>query len=222
MNLIYDRGFLWYLAALLIFVLGMVSSAAFYPGGYDWPYTVVSDLASHKHNPIGSGWFAASLSLSMLLLWPYISVLKRRQADLRRATRYGFFNLRLGIGFGVMVGVERLLFYDISTSLEKSHEIISLFTFVSWYAGILGLMVQQMLLHRRYLLPLLLMVLPLVAIGAADLWLYIQTSSLGWVDTSWRTMEIPVWRSFAFWQWIAVGFIWLNVGLLQLICGETK
>ena len=77
------------------------------------------------------------------------------------------------------------------------------------------LMVQAMLRQRVYALPLFLVASPLVVIGITQFWLYLDQRDLGWVDTSWRDMGIPLWLSFAFWQWLAIGFLGAGLGLLS-------
>jgi hypothetical protein len=80
------------------------------------------------------------------------------------------------------------------------------------------LMVQAMLRRRLYALPLFLVTSPLVAIGITQFWLYLDQRELGWVDTNWREMGIPLSLSFAFWQWLAIGCLWLGLGLLSFTC----
>ena len=70
-------GIGWYLASLLVMGLGSFLAAQHYPGGYDWLYTVASSLASKKHNPSGSVWFAGALVMAMVLLWFYVTALKK-------------------------------------------------------------------------------------------------------------------------------------------------
>ncbi len=62
---------------MLVLASGSMIAAWHYPGGFDWLYTVASALGSQKDNPTGSMWFAGGLSLSMILLWPYVSALKK-------------------------------------------------------------------------------------------------------------------------------------------------
>jgi len=197
-------------------------AAWYYPGGYDWSYTVVSALASQKHNPTGSAWFAGALSLSMVLLWPYVSTLKKSLYASLPAAKYTISALQTGIVCGALVGVERLLIRDISAWFYKSHETIALIAFLGLYIGILGLLIQVMLRQRIYAFPALFVAIPLLAIGITQFWLYLDQRDLGWVDTSWREMGIPLWLSFAFWQWLAIGFLWVGLGLLSLTTfGET-
>lgn len=205
-----------YVAALMVFSVGMVLAARHYPGGYDWPYTVISALASQKHNPAGSVWFAGALSLSMVLLWPYVSVLTQGLSrTLPASAKFTIFSLRIGVIFAAVVGVERLLFRDISSWLYKSHELLALVAILALYIGILGLLIQVM--HRRkiYIVPVVFVATPLMAIFITQLWLYIQQSDLGWTGTGWREKGVPLWLSFAFWQWLEIAFLWIGLGLLS-------
>lgn len=217
------QALLWYLVSLLVLCLGIVVAAWHYPSGYDWSYTVVSSLASQKKNPAGSAWFAGALSLSMVLLWLYVSTLKYSLLpSLTLTSKFAIGALRLGMICGALVGVERLLMHDLSAWIYKGHELIALLAFLGLYIGVLGLLFQLMLRRRIYALPALMIASPLVAIGITQFWLYIDQRDLGWVNTSWREMGIPLWLSFAFWQWLAVGLLMLGLGLLLITFGKEK
>ncbi|WP_455365429.1 hypothetical protein, partial [Kaarinaea lacus] len=41
----------WYFGSALVLGIGFIFAARYYPAGFDWVYTVVSALASQKHNP---------------------------------------------------------------------------------------------------------------------------------------------------------------------------
>lgn len=200
-------------------------AARHYPGGFDWRYTVASALASKKHNPTGSSWFSSAFILSMGFLWPYVTSLKKDLCPSRSApTKFAISALRLGLICGAMVAAERLLIHDLSSWVYKAHEILALLFFLGLYLGVLVLLIQAMLRQRVYLLPVFLIITPLLAIGITQIWLYFDQRELGWVDTRWREMGIPFWLSFAFWQWLAIGFLWAGLGLLLFIKGhkETK
>ncbi len=188
-------------------------SARYYPGGFDWFYTLASALASQKHNPEGSMWFAASLSLSMILLWPYVSSLKEGSSS--GVTIFMIGAIRTGLVSGALLGVERLFIRDLSNWFYKSHEIIALIAFIGFYVGILGLLTQVMRDHRNYIFPMFFIASPLLAIGILQLWFYLDLKDLGWVDVSWREEGIPIWLSFAFWQWLAIAFLWTGLGFLN-------
>ena len=207
--------FWWYLASFLLLSSGSVLAARHYPGGYDWVYTVASALASHKHNPTGSFWFASALVLAMALLWPYVSAFKQAQhATFPAAEKFAIAALRTGLICGALLGLERLLIHNLSDWVYKAHELLGLLTFLGLYFGILALLVLTMHRQRIYAFPVLMIASPLLAIGVTQFWLYLDQRDLGWVDTSWREMGIPFWLSLAFWQWVAIGFLWLGLGLL--------
>ncbi len=206
----------WYLAALAVLGAGSMLAASRFPGGFDWAYTVASALASQKHNPQGSFWFASALTLAMALLWPYVSALKQRQDSTHpELVTFSIRALRTGLLCGALLGLERLLIRDLSAQLYKAHETLGLFTFLGLYFGIISLLVRAMLSQKTHVFTLMLIASPLLAIGITQYWLYLDQRDLGWVDTGWRAMGIPVWLSFAFWQWLAIGFLWLGLGLLS-------
>lgn len=214
---------LCYASALLTMLAGLLLSANAYPNGFDWVFTVASALASQKHNPDGSVWFALGMSLSMLLLWLYVSALRRHlSTQLSSPQRLGWFALRVGIVSGFLLGTERLLIYDLSKWLYKSHEFIALFTLAGFYIGVISLLTHLARHQRRYLLHVLLVLSPIFAIGITQLILYLDQRDLGWVNTSWRAKGISVWLSFALWQWLAIAFLWLALGLLLLFTRRNQ
>lgn len=212
----------WYFASILILIVGAILAAQYYPGGFDWAYTVASALASQKHNPAGSVWFATALLVSMVLLLPYVSDIKKSLEPSTAITRYAIGILRIGIVCGALLGAERLFFYDLSKSLYKAHEILALLTFFGLYFGVIGLLIQAMLRQRIYAVPVLLVTGPLLGIGVTQFWLYLEQRNLGWVDINWREMGIPLWVSFAFWQWLAIGLLFVGLGLLSFIRPEEQ
>ena len=207
----------------MVLIAGILLAARHYPGGFDWHYTVASALASQKHNPAGSFWFSSAFILSMLLLWPYVSSLKQNLRLSPTVTAGFAINaLRIGLVCGALVAAERLFIRDLSNWLYKAHEILAILFFLGLYIGVFTLLVLAMLRHRIYVVPIVFVASPLLAIGLTQFWLYIDQRDLGWVDTSWREMGIPIWLSFAFWQWLAIGFLWLSMGLLPFIGIEEK
>ena len=224
LSVLRENAFGWYLVSASVFAATLYIAARHYPGGFDWVYTVASALASQKHNPDGSTWFAAGLGLAMLLMWPYVSALKhalRPAASV--AAGVAITALRAGLVCGVLLGLEKLLIRDLSKWVYKAHEILALLTFMGLYVGVIAMLVQAMVSRKIYTLPLMFVVGPLVAIAITQFWLYLDQRDLGWVDTGWREMGIPLWLSFAFWQWLAIGFLWLGLGLLAFaVPSHTK
>lgn len=219
---LFKRALWWYFASLLIMCFGSIMAAQYYPGGFDWFYTVASALASQKHNPIGSFWFAGSVSLSMLFLWFYVSSIKQSLSAMLPVAGHAITSIRIGLISGLLLGAERLFIHDLSHWITKAHESIAIFTLLGLYVGILSLLIQ--LIHRKKcnIFPVLLIVSPLVAIGVTGLWLYFMQHDLGWVNTNWREKGISIWLSFAFWQWLAIGLLWIGMGLLYIYANKNN
>jgi hypothetical protein len=205
-----ERARLWYGAAVLVATLGVAIAAVRFPGGFDWVYTVISRLGSHRHNPDGARWLAAGLLGATILLWPVARHLDPG-AGSAAAGRLPALALRAGLAGGVLLAVEGLFALDLSRIGRKAHEALALVTFVGLYTGVVGLLVQRGRRAGRYAL---LVLLPLCAVGVSQLALYLGQRDLGWVNTAWREMGVPFWFSFAFWQWLAVAFLGLGLGLL--------
>lgn len=214
------RALYWYVASLLVISFGSIMAAQYYPGGFDWFYTVASALASQKHNPTGSFWFAGSLSLSMLLLWLYVSSIKTRLSEMLPSSGFAISAIRFGLVCGFLLGAERLLIRDLSYWINNAHEILALLTLLGLYIGILGLLSQFIHLKKSNIFPMLLVMSPLIAIGIGGLWLYLEQRDVGWVNTDWREKGLPIWLSFAFWQWLAIGLIWTGLGLLYVFTNK--
>ena len=212
-----NRALQWYLGALLVFGAGIAAAVWRYPGHYDWIYTVATALVSDKRNPGGQAWMGAAICLSMGVLWPCVAALGRRlRPSAAGAGRVAIGALRFAIVCAALLGVEALRIFDLSKLLSKGHELVALAAFASAYLGVLALLARLVLRRWFYALPALLIATPLLAIGVSQLWLYFEQRGIGWVGPNWREMGIPIWVSFAFWQWLAIGFLWAGLGLLVL------
>jgi hypothetical protein len=200
------------------FWVGVAMAARLFPDQpYDWMYSVVSELASRKHNPEGGRWFSAALGISMLCLWPAVSVLRRTVGE----RRWPILALRAGVLFGVAVGVERLVFARFSHFVHNGHEALAVGAFAGLYTGLLGLYGQHI---RRGWTGALVVAAPLAAIFIAQAAIYFDQRDLGWVGRHWREMGVSPLLSFAFWQWIAVAMLWVGLGHLLWTSrsGETE
>lgn len=198
-----------YATALAIVYGGAAVAMARYPGGFDWAYTVISRLASLKHNPDGGAWLAGALLPAMLVLWPVAGFLARTTVD-----RAGATALRIGIIGGALLGLEGLLELELSGLHRKGHELLALLTFAGLYGGVLGVYHGRIRQQAAFLLPALVVILPLLAVFLSQVVLYFDQRDLGWVSTDWRAMGVPLWLSFAFWQWSAVAMLWVGLGHL--------
>jgi len=202
------------LLSIAALALGIALAAARFPEGFDWAYTVMSALASRKHNPEGARFFAVGLALSLAALWPAVGWLDAHCDGRGKLARFGLRSLRVGIVSGVVVGVERLAFHHLSDLVPKGHEAIALVAFFGLFLGVVALYADRLRRGAGGFRAVLLVIVPLVAIGLSQLGLYLDQRDLGWVGRDWRAMGIPVWWSFAFWQWLAALGLWLSIAHL--------
>lgn len=190
----------------------MALAAAAYPGGFDWQYTVMSRLASRRHNPDGSFWFSIGLAVSMLLLWPVVERIRPRAPGAGSAT--AGIALRAGLVFAALVGVERTLFVHLSGVVDKGHEAMALLAFLCLYSGLLVVYVARIVSGEAGRWRSLAAMSPLLLVGVGSLGLYVLQRDTGWVKPGWRALGVPMWQGFAFWQWLMVAALWLAVAHL--------
>jgi len=207
----------------VLFAAGVAAAARDYPGGFDWPYMVASTLASPTDNPAGGMWFAGAWTVSMAMLWWCASLLKRRLPPwVSRFARWAYDALQFGLICFALVGLDMLLGRVVSRHIHKGHEIFALVAFFGTYLGVLGSLAGVLRDRRFHVLPVLVVAIPLIGVGITQAWLYFEQRNLGWVDESWRAQGVPVWLSFAFWQWLAIGFLLAGVGLLVWANGSRR
>jgi hypothetical protein len=194
-------------------IAGVGIAAASYPGGYDWAYTVISRLASRRHNPAGGVWLSGLLLAGMALLWPAVRRLGSRDG-VGAGRGWALLALRLGVVAGVLLGLEGLFAVDLARVGRKAHEALAIVALLGFYTGVLGLSAQRIRHAPGFPWPMVLVIVPILAIGASQLALYFDQRELGWVNTGWRELGVPLWLSFAFWQWLAVAFLGIALGWL--------
>jgi hypothetical protein len=210
----------WYAGAVASIIIGVVMAGRQFPGGFDWAYTVISRLGSSRHNPGGAFWLSGSLLVAVCLLWPVATHLGGRTAGAGRPWVAGTA-LRVGLIGGALLALEGLLLLDLTRLGRKGHEVLALATFLGFYGGVLGLFVHRIRDAGAAIWPALLVMAPLCAVGGSQLALYLGQRDLGWVNTGWREMGVPLWLSFAFWQWLAVAFLGLGLGYLVVASGRN-
>jgi hypothetical protein len=210
-----NRAGRFFAGACAVLVGGVATAAATFPGGFDWVYMVISKLGSRTHNPVGGLVLSASLLAAVCLLWPVAGVLGRCGGAGQRPV-LATAALRVGLVGGGLLALEGLIGLDLTRIGRKGHELVALFTFLGLYGGVLGLYLHRIRRSGAFVLPALVVVLPLCAVAATQGALYFGQRDLGWVDTAWREMGVPFWLSFAFWQWMAVVFLVTGLGWLLL------
>ncbi|HET8946799.1 MAG TPA: hypothetical protein VFQ07_07440 [Candidatus Polarisedimenticolia bacterium] len=198
----------------------MIVSIRTFPRPFDWTRTVISALASRKSNPGGGLWFAAGLGVGLALLWPVaVAVSSRGGATGRAALRAGFL-LRAGLLCGMLVAVERIVFFHFSDLVHKGHEALAVVAFLGIYAGEVGLELDHARRRISAAWMAALVLLPLVA-AAGVLLLYLEQRHLGWLDHDGSGGPLPVWLRFPFWQWLALVTLWAGFGHLLSLVRET-
>jgi hypothetical protein len=206
------RARIGYVLALLSLLVGGWRAGRAYPDGFDWPYQVMSTLASLQRNPGGGRWFSVCLALAMLLLAPLPRELQRRLQPDRPAATFATRAVQAGLGFGLLMGLERALVFDASSLLYKSHEVLALLCFAGLYIGTFALCVTALCRGIEPRAPVVLILATLIGIGAVQVLLWWTQRGYGWVGRNWRALGIPVWQSFALWQWIAATALLLALG----------
>jgi hypothetical protein len=169
-----------------------------YPSEYDWRYMTVSRLLGADHDPAGYLWARAGIALCGLFGFAWAMRLAQR-------------TLQVGYFFMACAAVlpESLL------RVPKGHEMLAILAFVGIWCGIVCVMFQsfvQALLRRmrsatgraRLVAAALVgaAMLPIVLAGAAQAYVYIEVPDLPWVSLAWRARGVPVYISFAFWEWL--------------------
>jgi hypothetical protein len=112
--------------------------------------------------------------------------------------------------------------------LRKGHEILTLLAFAGVCLGIVCLTAQLASQggphpraggarpHRLVASVLAsLAVLPILFAGCAQAYVFYRRPDLHWVGLAWRARGIPVYLSFAFWEWVTCAVL---SGYLAILC----
>jgi len=203
------------LLGLLAFWVGLAMAAQSYPSTYDWRYMTISSLLYQDRNPHGYGWGWAGLVICGIcgLYWVRHGV---------RAGRFATASLTAGYACMALCAVLPAPLLGVS----KPHDVLALVAFLAVCAGVTRLsfsalaqrnrLAEQSGWHRLCRLAVSgLPLLPVVLAVAAQT--YASHVHLPWVSLAWRAWGVPVYWSFAFWEWLAcaiytVFVVWLAVG----------
>ena len=189
---------------------------------FDWTHTVISALASRKHNPEGSFWFSGALVIAFAFLWPVTNMVRAARGGIGNTARWSAVLLRVGLACGMLVGVERIVFFHFSDLVHKGHEYVALAAFVAIYAGVLTFELDQVRRRTTGWSIAVLVLFPLVTIGVECLVFYLGQRHVGWLDHDWRKPNRPVWAQFAFWQWLAMASLWVGMGHVQFLAQRSR
>jgi hypothetical protein len=197
---------------VLAFWGGLWMAGHRYPSDYDWRYMTMSNLVYAERNPDGYQWAWGGLTLCALggLCWTAILVRDWRQKGAGRLP-IGIWALVLGYVCMVCCALlrEPLLW------IPRSHELLALAAFFGLCIGMVQLafqMAERNLRSRarsfasapRLYAGLLAgaVLSPILLAGIAQAYVSHALPELPWVGLEWRARGVPVYLSFAFWEWI--------------------
>jgi hypothetical protein len=194
--------------SLLTFWGGLVIAARCYPTEYDWRYMTLTGLFAAGHNPAGHGWAAGGIALCGVCGFCWAQFLGRQW---RREGTLGIRFLQAGAFF--MAGAAVLPGQPLG--IRKGHEILVTLAFACWCLGMVGLLFRgadqalrrwmggSIRRRRRYAALFSgVAAAPVLLAGAAQAYVFYALPALHWVSLSWRAQGIPVYLSFAFWEWV--------------------
>ena len=206
----------WYPTAMAVLALGTALSWNGFPGPYDWRYQVLSNLTSQVSNPGANIYNCIAMGITGAMLLPLPGYFRARLQDAaRRTCIFSYYALYVGLIAGITIAFERSLFRNLSNQIHKAHEYIALVGFFGLFLGVVGFwLALAWQIQRRRPMPQWAMGLMLLVSGApmigatlSEGYLYFVPNQLGWVGPHWAEFGIPVYLSFAFWEWIA----WISV-----------
>jgi hypothetical protein len=196
-------------AGLLAFWIGMAAAARAY-GNYDWRYQTISMLLYSDRNPKGYGWAWTGLELCGLCSIAWAAYAGRRLQRGTAASSPGGLRL-LQVGFVCMCCA---VLPDRLVGVPRGHEILAIAAFLGVCLGVM----QEMFLARDALwangprisavgLPASIQagvpLVPLVLAGITQAYLTLERPNVPWVSPTWRTLGIPLFLSFAVWEWVS-------------------
>jgi hypothetical protein len=212
---------------VLAFWCGMWMAGRRYPSEYDWRYITMSSLVYPDRNPRGYLWAWAGVALCALagLYWTGARIRQSRQPG-GLAPPAGIPALAVGYLCMLCCG----LLPGPLLRLPKLHEFLALTAFFGVGIGLVqstlqagrhGSSLGALPGNRRSYAAALasVAVSPIVLAALAQAYVSYALPQLPWVSLAWRARGIPVYLSFAFWEWItcAVFSIYMLV-----LCWTTR
>jgi len=192
---------------VLAFWIGMVAAGRAYPTEYDWRYVTMSSLVYAERNPGGFLWARTGIALCGLSgLWWTARLLRSGRSGQSPGIRM------LALGYLSMsccaLWPERL------PAISRAHDLLALVAFVGICLGtvLVSFRAVEQGGRRRSLPPgqrrLYATVIagialaPILLAALAQAYVSRELPALPWVNLGWRARGVPVYLSFAFWEWV--------------------
>jgi hypothetical protein len=209
---------------VLGFWAGMWAASRRYPSEYDWRYMTISSLLYPDRDPDGFVWAWAGVVLCALggLCWVTAIV------DSNRATKSRAQSVAVwALGFGYVCMVSCALWPGRLLKLPRGHDLLALLAFVAICIGTVQLtyLAVERNVRRRspgfqghaHVLAGIVSgaaLVPILLVGATQADVAHAFPNLPWVGLEWRARGVPMYLSFAFWEWSACAvFSLYTVGL---------
>jgi hypothetical protein len=193
---------------LLAFWGGVSIAALQYPAEYDWRYMTLTSLLSAGRDPAGHLWASGGIAFCGVCGIAWMGLLSRQWMH------EGAGGIRL-LQAGAIFMAGAVILPQQPFGIRKGHEILVTLAFACWCLGMVALLirtVKQALQRwarasnrrqRRYAALFGgIAAVPVLLAGAAQAYVYYALPALRWVSLSWRAQGIPVYLSFAFWEWV--------------------
>jgi hypothetical protein len=210
---------------VLAFWCGMLLAARRYPSEYDWRYMTISTLVYPDRNPAGWLWARGGLVLCGLAgLWWTLTLLREKRLG---ADRESGGVAPLGLGYACMAACALVPEWRIA--IPRLHEYLAMTGFfgiclgmarIAWRAVAPGAHPTMLPGGPRLQAAILVGVVlsPIVLAAAAQVYAY-DVLRLPWVNLGWRARGVPVYLSFAFWEWVGCGMFSAYMVMLSRASG---
>lgn len=194
---------------VLAFWCGMLMGALSYPSEYDWRFMTISSLVYADRNPNGYLWARGGIVLIGLagLYWTTVVLRNGKQTGVPRPV--GVW--ALGLGYLCMICCA--LLPERALPIPRGHDVLALAAFVGICIGMMhstfiaiGTSARSgnLVGSPRLLASILggIALSPIVLAALAQAYVSSALPALPWVSLAWRARGIPVYLSFAFWEWV--------------------
>lgn len=216
----------WSPVVSVLSIAFLAASARHYPGGYDWRYEVMCRLGYEAVNPAGSVYWAWALGLICLGGLPCCAHFRRSLMPSAPAlVRWSSAALAIGLCAGIVVSLDGAVLPRLNTIFHKLHETTATLTFAAIFIGVMGIwiaMIKWLRVVRHWTvgacsLVSLLVAAPFAGAMISQAYLFFVPNDLGWVGADWAAKNVPLYLSFAFWEWLAIAGIYVSLYVMALL-----